>query len=401
MRISTSTLFSEGVTAMQQMQNNLARTNLQIATGQRMLSPADNPAAAARAIELNQSDASNTQLAANRTAAANTLALAEGVLSGVTSALQDLKSIGVEAGGVMTNATSMKGIATTLRGRMQELLGLANSTDGVGNYLFSGGQGKVKPFVTTATGTTYQGDDVQRQVQVSASRQMAATEAGSDIFMRVRNGNGSFQTSAGTGNTGTGIIDQGQVLTAPFNGNSYRVTFTSATTFDVQNLTSATTVSTGNTYVSGQAVTFDGIQFEISGAPASGDTFDVKPSANKNVFDTLNDFIALADAPPAPGDAQAAAKFNQGLQQVLASLDQAMNSVLSSRATIGGRLREIDSLQATGESLGLQYKNTLSKIQDTDYIQAVTDLNKQQLALQASQQSFARVSQLSLFDYLR
>jgi len=214
MRISTSTLYSEGVTAMQQMQSNLARTNLQIATGQRMLSPADDPAAAARAIELNQSDASNTQLASNRTAATNTLSLAEGVLSGVTSALQELKGLGVEAGGVMTNATSMKGIATTLRGRMQELLGLANSTDGVGNYLFSGGQGKVKPFVTTATGTIYQGDDVQRQIQVSASRQMAATEAGSDIFMRVRNGNGLFQTSAGATNTGTGIIDQGQALTA-------------------------------------------------------------------------------------------------------------------------------------------------------------------------------------------
>jgi flagellar hook-associated protein 3 FlgL len=401
MRISTSTLYSEGVTAMQQMQSNLARTNLQIATGQRMLSPADDPAAAARAIELNQSDASNTQLANNRTAATNTLSLAEGVLSGVTSALQELKSLGVEAGGVMTNATSMKGIATTLRGRMQELLGLANSTDGIGNYLFSGGQGKIKPFVATAAGTIYQGDDVQRQIQVSASRQMAATEAGSDIFMRVRNGNGAFQTSAGAANTGTGIIDQGQALTAPFNGNNYRVTFTSATTFDVQNLTSATPVSTGNAYVSGQAITFDGIQFEISGAPAAGDTFDVQPSVNQNVFDTLDAFIALADAPPAPGDSFAAAQFNQGLQQVMASLDQALNSVLSTRATIGGRLREIDSLQVTGESLGLQYKNTLSKIQDTDYIQAVTDLNKQQLALQASQQSFARISQLSLFDYLR
>jgi len=401
MRISTSTLYSEGVTAMQQMQSNLARTNLQIATGQRMLSPADDPAAAARAIELNQSDASNTQLSNNRTAANNTLSLAEGVLSGVTSALQELKSLGVEAGGVMTNATSMKGIATTLRGRMQELLGLANSTDGVGNYLFSGGQGKVKPFVATAAGTIYQGDDVQRQIQVSASRQMAATEAGSDIFMRVRNGNGLFQTSAGAANTGTGIVDQGQALTAPFNGNNYRVTFTSATTFDVQNLTTAAPVSTGNTYVSGQAITFDGIQFEISGAPAAGDTFDVQPSANQNVFDTLDAFIALADAPPAAGDTFAATQFNQGLQQVMASLDQALNNVLSTRATIGGRLREIDALQATGETLGLQYKNTLSKIQDTDYIQAVTDLNKQQMALQASQQSFARVSQLSLFDYLR
>lgn len=401
MRISTSTLFTEGVTAMQQMQSNLARTNLQIATGQRMLSPADDPAAAARAIELNQSDASNTQLANNRTAAANTLSLAEGVLSGVTSTLQELKALGIEASGVMSNTTSMKGIATTIRGRMQELLGMANSTDGVGNFLFSGGQGKIQPFVQTAAGTVYQGDDVQRQIQVGATRQMAATEAGSDIFMRVRNGNGSFKTTATAGNTGTGIVSQGQVLTAPFNGNSYQITFTSATTFDIQNLTTATAVSTGNAYVSGQAITFDGIQFDISGTPVAGDTFTVQPSVNQNMFDTLDAFIALADAPPAAGDNVAAAKFNQGMQEVMASLEQALNSVLSTRATIGGRLREIDALQATGDAMGLQYKNTLSKIQDTDYIQAVTDLNKQQLALQASQQAFAKVSQLTLFDYLR
>jgi flagellar hook-associated protein 3 FlgL len=401
MRISTSTLFSEGVTAMQQMQNNLARTNLQIATGQKMLSPADDPAAAARAIELNQSDASNTQLASNRNIAANNLSLTEGVLSGVTSLLQELKSLSVEAGGVMTNATSMKGIATTLRGRMEELLGLANSTDGVGNYLFSGGQGKVKPFATTAAGTVYQGDDVQRMVQVAPSRQMAATDSGADIFMRIRNGNGTFQTSAGVGNTGTGGISQGQVLTSPFNGNSYRVTFTSATTYDVLNVTSGTPVSTGNAYVSGQAITFDGIQVEVSGAPAPGDTFDIQPSVNQSVFATLDKFIAAADAPPVAGDALSTAKFQQGLREVIGALDQALNNVLATRATIGGRLRELDSLQATGEELGLQYKNSLSKIQDTDYIQAVTDLNKQQLALQASQQSFARVSQLSLFDYLR
>lgn len=401
MRISTSTLFSEGVTAMQQMQNNLARTNLQIATGQKMLSPADDPAAAARAIELNQSDASNTQFASNRNMAANNLSLTEGVLSGVTSLLQEVKSLSVEAGGVMTNATSMKGIATTLRGRMEELLGLANSTDGVGNYLFSGGQGKVKPFATTAAGTVYQGDDVQRLVQVAPSRQMAATDSGADIFMRIRNGNGTFQTSAGAGNTGTGGISQGQVLTAPFNGNTYRVTFTSATTFDVLNVTSGTPVSTGNAYASGQAITFDGIQVEVSGAPATGDTFDVQPSVNQGIFATLDKFIAAADAPPVAGDALSIAKFQQGMREVMGALDQALNNVLATRATVGGRLRELDSLQATGDELGLQYKNSLSKIQDTDYIQAVTDLNKQQLALQASQQSFARVSQLSLFDYLR
>jgi flagellar hook-associated protein 3 FlgL len=287
---------------MQQMQSNLAKTNLQMASGQKMLSPADDPAAAARAIELRQSDASNTQLANNRAAASNILQLEDGVLSGAVTVMQDLKALGVEMGGVMTNVTSMKGLATTLRGRLQELQSLANSTDGIGNYLFSGAQGKVQPFATTAAGVVYQGDDVPRQIQVGQSRQMPITDSGADVFMRIRNGNGSFQTTAAAANTGTGLVSQGQVLTAPYNGNSYRISFTSPTTFDITDITAGapgTAVATAQPYVSGQAITFNGIQLSVSGAPATGDTFDVKPSANQSVFDTLNQFIALADAPPA------------------------------------------------------------------------------------------------------
>ncbi|MBU0688773.1 MAG: flagellar hook-associated protein FlgL [Gammaproteobacteria bacterium] len=401
MRISTSTLYSEGVTAMQQMQSNLSRTQLQMTTGQRMLSPADDPAAAARAIELKQSDASNTQLASNRQAAMNTLSLEDGVLGSITSLLQDVKIMSLDAGGSLQTASSLKGIATDLRGRMQELFGLSNSTDGLGNFLFSGSQGKIQPFADTAAGATYQGDDVQRLIQAGPTRQISSADSGADIFMRIKNGNGSFATSVAAANTGSGTVSQGQVLASPFNGNTYQVTFTSATTFDIQNVTTGTPVSTGNAYVSGQAITFDGIQVEIKGAPASGDTFDIQPSVNQSVFETIKQFLATVNAPPLAGDAAANAKFQQGLQQASAALDLAINNVMYSRATVGARLRELDSLQATGVDLGVQYQQTLSKIQDTDYIQAATDMSKQQLALQASQQSFAKISQMSLFDYLR
>lgn len=401
MRISTSTLYSEGVTAMQQMQNNLSRTQLQMTTGQRMLSPADDPAAAARAIELKQSDASNTQLASNRVAAINRLSLEDGILGSVTTLLQDVKIMALDAGGPLQNSASLNAIATDLRGRAQELLGLSNSSDGLGNFLFAGSQGKIQPFANTAAGTVYQGDDVQHLVQAGPARQIATADSGADVFMRMKNGNGSFQTSVAAANTGSGTISQGVQLTSPFSGSDYQVTFTSATTFDIQNLTTATAVSTGNTYVSGQAITFDGIQVEIKGAPATGDTFDIKPSVNQSVFATIQNFLTTLASPPAAGDAAANAKFQQGLQQASAAMDQAISNVLYTRATVGGRLKELDSLQATGVDLGLQYKQTLSKIQDTDYIQAATDMSKQQLALQASQQSFAKISQMSLFDYLR
>ncbi|MDP2761764.1 MAG: flagellar hook-associated protein FlgL [Sideroxyarcus sp.] len=407
MRISTATLFSEGVASMSQLQVNLAKTQSQISTGRRIVNPADDPAAAARATELNQADAANTQYAANRTAATNTLSLGESILGSVTSLLQDAKTMAVQAGNATLNQSDRRSIASDLSGRLQELIGLANSTDGTGNFLFSGAQGKVQPFIEAGGGVSFQGDDVQRLIQAAPSRQIASTDTGADIFMRIKNGNGAFQSASNTANTGSGIISHGRVLDATqYAANSYQVTFSvvaGVTTYDVADMTSGAPVAvlSGQPYVSGQAISFNGIQFEIQGAPADLDTFDISPSSNQSMFSTLSNLIATLNAAPATGDAAALARFQQGLQQSLGKLDHDLSNVLSVRATVGGRLRELDSLQSTGEDLGLQYKQTLSKIQDTDYLQAISQLNQQQLTLQAAQQSFAKISQLSLFDFLR
>jgi flagellar hook-associated protein 3 FlgL len=151
-------------------------------------------------------------------------------------------------------------------------------------------------------------------------------------------------------------------------------------------------------YVSGQAISFNGIQFDVKGAPANGDTFNVSPSVNQSVFTTLSNLINTLSAGVNTGMASTA--YRQGLSEATTSLNQNLSTVLNVRTTLGARLNELDSLQATGDELGLQYKQTLSKLQDTDYNKALSQLSLQNLNLQAAQQSFAKVSQLSLFNYL-
>jgi flagellar hook-associated protein 3 FlgL len=404
MRISTSTLYSESVTNLNNLQNRLAVTQQQIATGRRILNPADDPSGAARAVELTLSDATNTQYGTNRNAAINTLSLAEGVMQSVTTLLQDARVAAITAGNGQLNDTSRKSLATELQGRLEELYALANSTDGEGNFLFSGAQGNIKPFVSTAAGAVYQGDDVQRKVQAAASRQIAYTDSGADLFMRIRNGNGLFVAAPAAGNTGTGSISQGSVInTALYSNNSYQIAFTGATTYNVVDVTAGppgTAVVTGATYTSGQAINFNGVQVEITGAPAAGDTFNLTPSTNQSVFTTLGNLIATLNASVPSTNAMASAAYRQGLNDAIGALDQGLGNVLNFRATMGSRLRELDALQATGDEVGLQLKKTLSKVQDTDYNKAVSELALEQTTLQAAQQSFAKISKMSLFDYL-
>lgn len=404
MRISTSQIYNANITSLNNIQVQIANTTQQMATGRRILSPADDPIGAARAAEITQSDSTNTQYTTNRTAAINTLSLSQGVLESVTSLLQDVQLTALTAGNGTLSDTSRQALAADVRGRLQDLLGLANSTDGAGSYLFSGGQGSVKPFAETAGGVVYQGDDVQRKVQVAASRQISSTDSGADIFVRIRNGNGTFQTATVAANTGSGVISQGTVTNSTLTtGHNYQLTFAVAgtTTYSVTDTTSgATVIPAGTAYVSGQAISFDGIQFDVKGAPANGDTFTVAPSSNQSIFDTLNKLITTLSTPVPTGNATAAAVYAQGLSDAYGALNQSLTAVLGVRATTGARLNELDALQASGDQMGLQFKDTLSKIQDTDYTKAMTDLTQQKLILQAAQQSFAQVSKLSLFNYL-
>ena len=182
MRISTQLMFETASNRMSDLQNRLQKTQEQIGSGRRILSPADDPVAATRALDITQSQSINSQYGVNRQYAKSTLGQVETTLAGVTSLMQDVKDTITAAGNGTLNDSQRGFMATELNGRLQQLLGLANSRDAAGNYLFSGFQSNTPAFVQTATGATYQGDQGLQRLQVDATRQMATSSPGSTVF---------------------------------------------------------------------------------------------------------------------------------------------------------------------------------------------------------------------------
>jgi flagellar hook-associated protein 3 FlgL len=304
MRISTSMLFQQSAAKISDLQSNLVKTQQQLSTGRRILTPADDPVAAARALDVTQSQSVNAQYATNRRTAVSSLTTVDGVLASVTSTLQDVKTQTVYAGNGTLSNSDRSNLAIQLSSDLDQLLALANSTDGIGNYLFSGYQTGTQPFVKTATGAQYNGDQGQRQIQVDSSRQMAVSDSGQAIFQ-------------------------------------------------------------GN---------------------------------NQDVFKTLTDLITLLQT-PVTTPAQNAA-LTAGLSTANGNIDQSLNNVLTTRASVGSRLTELDSLNSSGSARDIQYSQTLSQLQDVDYAKAISQLTQQQMTLQAAQQSFVKIAGLSLFNYL-
>lgn len=166
------------------------------------------------------------------------------------------------------------------------------------------------------------------------------------------------------------------------------------------------------------------LQVDSTRQLATGDSGQAIFQGNgQDLFKTMNDMITLLSTPvtgaantaqdaavaaaaaaglptPAPVAGSNAA-LAAGLALANGNVDKSLDNVLTVRASVGSRLKELDSLDSVGSAKGLQYSQTLSTLQDVDYNQAISSLNQQSFILQATQKAFASVSNLSLLNFLR
>jgi flagellar hook-associated protein 3 FlgL len=408
MRISTLSIYGNATSQLNSLQSALARTQMQLSTDRRILTPADDPVASARALEVSQAREMNSQYATNRASARSSLSTVENALQNAGDLLQDIQELAVSAGNGSMLPQDRLAIATELEGRLEDLLGVANSTDGAGGYLFSGYMATTQPFTRTPAGADYQGDQGQRQLQVASARKMPLSASGSAVFVNNPTGNGTFQTQAASANSGAAIISSGSVVdrSHPNLGHDYTLSFAISattppvTTYTVHDNTAGADVAsqTGIVYEPGKAITFEGVSFDIKGVPADGDAFTVKPSEKQSVFETVTDLIAALKAPAdgATGKAVLTNKLNTAID----NLKSAHDNVLTVQASVGAHMKELDYLDSAGDDLDIQYAATLGDLQDLDTVKAISDFSQQQLTLQAAQMSFKTMSGLSLFNYL-
>ena len=371
------------------------------------------------------------QFVENAGSASASLAVSEQSLQGVIRSLQNVRTTIIGAGNGTLGDSGRTILARELRGSYQELLSLANATDGQGSYLFSGYRGQTQPFSETSAGTVqYAGDQGQRLLQISTSRYVPISDAGSEIFQRIRTGNGDFASAAAAGNAGTGTIGMGAVTDpAAWNAASNPADFTirfdvdgttnpATTTYDLVDNTSGNSLLTGaaasatgpylRTFTPGSAINlrsqgaepaFDhGATVTIDGSPGDTDTFTLRQSPTQSMFTTVNDVInALSTSISTPAQS---AKLTNDLGAALANIDQAINRALDVQTAIGARMQEIDATEATNSDLVVQFDASVSELRDVDYAQAISDLTLQKTLLEAAQKSFIQTQNLSLFNLL-
>jgi flagellar hook-associated protein 3 FlgL len=218
--------------------------------------------------------------------------------------------------------------------------------------------------------------------------------------MRIPEGNGTFVVDASSANTGSGSITSGSVsdLAAWQPGDDYTLRFLTPSTWEVVDSANVQ-VSTGTFTGETDAVSFRGISVSITGSPAAADEFQISRSRTEDLFTTLNDLITTLELPG--GSPTARAQLSTDLGATLQQLDKSLEHVLAVRAEVGTRLSSLENAANAREDQVVELERMRSDLRDLDYAEAVTQMNQQLVSLQAAQMSYSRISQLSLFDYLR
>ena len=409
MRISTSQFYKIGLNTINTQQARQLDTFNQIGTGKKITSPKDNPLGAARALNLANSMAVNDRFAENRSVAMQNLKFEESILSEVTLAIQAVQTRLVEAGNGTFSDADRATLGEVVDSLREQLLGLANSTDGNGQYLFSGNQGNISAFGKDAFGNiSWQGDSGNRAIQVSSLRQLSSADTGYDIFMKAVSGANSYVTSAAAGNTGTGVINSPEVFDPKANsGQNYSVAFSGSPLSYTVSISDASGVvgSTEGPFVFDEAnpgITLSGgVKVAFSGVPQEGDSFSVNNIHNENIniFDTLAQLSEALNT-PISNDEVAKSRLYNTLAFASERISANYDTVLNVRASVGVRMNEIEALDASGEQRKLDFKNEISNLEDVDFYEATTELMQRNLALQAASMAFSKIQGLSLFEIL-
>jgi flagellar hook-associated protein 3 FlgL len=394
MPISTVSFETNALAQMEALDSELAQTQSQLSTGLKLQNAADDPVAMVEVNQLNAQLSASQQQVSNGNAVTSGLQLEQNALTSATTALQSARDLAVEGNNTDLTLSDRQALATQLQQLQQTLLGAANSQDANGDYLFGGTATSTPPFVQSGSAVTYQGSDQVNQVQIGPDQSVSIGDAGSNVFMNLAAGNGTFTTAVGAANTGDASIDTGSVTNASaWVPDVYTISFSSPTQYQVTN--SAGTVVGAGTYTSGNAIAFAGVQVAVSGTPAAGDQFTVAPAGQSSVFATLSGLITTLNSSTL-SNAQITTQIGGALQQI----DTAISGLDNVQASVGGRLNAVTAAASTSQTSQTNTQTSISQLSDTDYAAAVTQLSSQELALQAAQESYASIAHLSLFNYL-
>ncbi|AUI81680.1 flagellar hook-associated protein FlgL [Alteromonas macleodii] len=407
MRISTNQIYDQNMRSIMQNQGDLAKTQEQLASGKRIITPSDDPVGAAKVLRLTEEIDELTQFQRNNDLVTGSLEQQEAVLTNITNSVNRARTLIVQAGNGILDDPDKRAIGSELEQIKLEIFDLMNTQDADGNYLYAGYQSGNQAFTfNPASGgnaISFSGDAGVNFIQLSNSSKIQSTSNGYEVFENVLSRfNFSITANTVTSLEGATIKEQGTFDTffnnnydnANLTNNDFRVDFLGTGQAQLVNQNSGAVIETVG-YTSGEPFTLKGMQFEAVASPGDSISFSLDQPEKKSMAQTIHEVQSLlSDTSINHGALQDA------IADALVGLDNGLEKISLERASLGSRLNIAESTYESNLDMEIAAKAQRSSIQDVDYAEASTEFAKQETALSAALATFPQISNLSLFNYI-
>ena len=412
MRLSNNMMFKNNLNSILDNQKEVNKAQQQVTTQKRVLSASDDPSAMARALLYGDKIQTNEQYAKNLTMLKSRLDTQEGVLENIKDSLTRAHVLSVQAGNGALTQPDRAALSEELKAIQTAVLDLMNAKSEDGRYIFSGYQDNTKTFTYDSASNryAYDGDQGQHKIKVAEGVEIKSSDNGFDVFESVEQ---RLDVVSNTGLTVTGGISSASVYvkdqapfdtfhkanynpdpTAPAGSNTFTLVTTlgSPNTFSLQQ--GATVIETGN--FNGANISVAGMEFSLDSVAAGTVEFDLAQPKKDNVLNTLEQLVTTLNDPTIGED-----DYRQVLADSMIGIENAKNLVSQTQSGLGGRLNTATRITEANNDLDTNNKLSKAELIELDMAEAITELTKHETALQASQATFGRLSNLSLLDYIR
>ena len=422
MKVSTSLFNKQQVESFSKLNEDIQSLQNKISSGKNIIQASDDPIGAVELSGLQQVKERFNQYSRNADNAINRLTIADNALQSITNLMARAKELAIQAANDTFGAQDREALALELIEMKEEMLSTANSTDSSGAYIFGGYHTGTQPFEKNSKGfIEYKGDRGTNSVAVSETRNVGTTLDGGSVFMAVKSNNAvapmfnvlediinSIRTAAGS------VVEAKAVGKATLkieNGNPGNFSFTLADNETTANIS----VDLPGTDLSGVVTAINSAGLNIS-ATLSGNTITLEDSRNGPI--TIKDlqvegieksekepksfltFDAIDGAGSSLGVPQVLYDKNQTIQNRLDDIVSVQDHIANQKAIIGARTNSLDRQKELIAQRTIAIEKDMASISDADLAALVTELQGQITGLQASQQAFVKISNLSLFQFL-
>jgi flagellar hook-associated protein 3 FlgL len=434
-RTGSANTYDAAVRNITSRQSALASLQENLTSGKKVVRASDDPTGAANAeralTRINRIVTDQRALESQR----NAITQAEGTLGDVTNALQRFRELVVSAGDGVHSGAERKSIAIELQGLRDQIFSMANTKDTNGLPLFSALGSALAPFVgPQATAPDYNFNGLPGQ-SASSDVTIPFTLDGESAFMNQSARDLVFNTRVSNSvdqliSTDRTLITDNVVLATQPDLTTNRATVTATATaaqaagapypqytltFNAMDSTTTPGTTTGsysiteNPSVSGpiadvpisfptgkstslSVTAVPGLSFTVTGTPKENDTITI--DASPSVFSVLDN--AIKDISNAANNNGA----TQAVSQALHNIDISMSRVSAIRGQAGDLLNRADRISTNQDKRSIQLESDRSRAEDLDMVKGISDFNNQQTGFSAALQTYAKVQQLSLFNYM-